>query len=144
MCLDDPTYPIDESIGLSHPGRARTGRSETAYVAWGLSASIDLHDCVPEWLSAHSRIVDFFAELVPAIGMVAHGPLVILRFGVGDLEGWSAMQFIETSSITLHSDEYGLRCFVDIFSCKSFDPTLASTVAVAHFGGRPTVRAIER
>ena len=31
------------------------------------------------------------------------------------------MQFIETSSITVHCDEFGNRAFIDIFSCKKYD-----------------------
>ena len=31
------------------------------------------------------------------------------------------MQFIETSSITIHADEVWARCFVDVFSCRPFD-----------------------
>ena len=50
-----------------------------------------------------------------AISMRAHGPLALDRFGDGELEGWSAMQAIETSSITVHADEVSGRCCVDIF-----------------------------
>ena len=76
--------------------------------------------------AAGSRIPTASARFVPAvidaIGMRAHGPLVLERFGDGELEGWSAMQFIETSSITIHADEVWGRCFVDVFSCRPFDP----------------------
>ena len=75
--------------------------------------------------------------LVGAIEMRAHGPVMLERFGDGELEGWSAMQFIETSSITVHADEFGGRCFVDVFSCRPFDPERAAAVAVEHFGGWP-------
>jgi hypothetical protein len=54
------------------------------------------------------------------------------------------MQFIETSSITVHADEFACRCFIDVFSCRAFDPDVAAAVAVMHFGGRPTVRALQR
>ena len=47
----------------------------------------------------------FVPALIDAIGMRAHGPSLLERFGDGELEGWSAMQFIETSSITVHADE---------------------------------------
>ena len=47
----------------------------------------------------------FVPVVIDAIGMVAHGPLALERFGDGELEGWSALQFIETSSITIHADE---------------------------------------
>ena len=76
--------------------------------------------------------------------MRAHGPLKLERFGNGELEGWSAMQFIETSTITVHADEVGGRLFVDVFSCRPFDPGLAAAVAVEHFGGTPTLRVLPR
>jgi hypothetical protein len=44
------------------------------------------------------------------------------------------MQFIETSSITIHADEVCGRCFVDIFSCRRFEPELAAAIAVAGAG----------
>ena len=54
------------------------------------------------------------------------------------------MQFIETSSITIHADEVFARCFVDVFSCRSFDPEAAAAIAVGHFGCRASVRVLER
>ena len=82
--------------------------------------------------------------VIEAIGMRAHGPLMIERFGEGDLEGWSAMQFIETSSLTIHTDELAGRCYVDVFSCKRFDPELAAAIAEQHFGGRATLTVLHR
>lgn len=76
--------------------------------------------------------------------MRAHGALMIERFGDDEFEGWSALQFIETSSITIHADEAFGRCFIDVFSCRPFDPDAAAAIAVEHFGGTPTVRVLER
>ena len=114
------------------------------YVPWGMLAAIDLHGCDPGTLEDPDYIRSFVAALVDAIEMRAHGPVLLERFGDGELEGWSAMQFIETSSITLHADEFGGRCFVDVFSCRSFDAERAAAVAVAHFGGAPTLRVLRR
>ncbi len=82
--------------------------------------------------------------MIAAIGMQAHGPLHLERFGDAELEGWSAMQFIETSSVTLHADEVWGRCFVDVFSCRPFDADVAAEVAVEHFGGTPTATVLQR
>jgi S-adenosylmethionine/arginine decarboxylase-like enzyme len=114
------------------------------YVPWGMLAAIDLHGCDPGPLEDPDCIRSFVTALVDAIEMRAHGPVLLERFGDGELEGWSAMQFIETSSITLHADEFGGRCFVDVFSCRSFDADRAAAVAVAHFGGAPTLRVLRR
>ena len=86
----------------------------------------------------------FVPALIDAIGMRAHGPLMIERFGDDELEGWSALQFIETSSITIHADEVFRRCFVDVFSCRPFDPDVAAAIAVEHFGGTASVNVLER
>jgi S-adenosylmethionine/arginine decarboxylase-like enzyme len=107
-------------------------------------AAVDLHGCEPDRVADPDTIRRFVPALVAAIGMRAHGPLHLERFGDGELEGWSAMQFIETSSITVHADESGNRCFVDVFSCRPFDADVAVAIAVMHFGGRPTVRVLVR
>ena len=107
-------------------------------------AAIDLHDADHERLADPDTIRRFVPALIDAIGMQAHGPLMLDRFGDDELEGWSALQFIETSSITVHADEAFDRCFVDVFSCRSFDPDVAAAVAVMHFGGTPRVTVLER
>jgi S-adenosylmethionine/arginine decarboxylase-like enzyme len=113
-------------------------------VPWGMLAAIDLHGCERRRVADPDTIRAFVPAVIDAIGMRAHGPLHLERFGDGELEGWSAMQFIETSSITIHADEFWCRCFVDVFSCRAFDPDAAAAVAVEHFGGRPWVRLLER
>ncbi len=68
--------------------------------------------------------------------MKAHGPCHIDRFGSGNLEGYSAIQFIETSSITVHLDEKWNRAFVDVFSCKDFDGERALAFTKEYFGAK--------
>jgi S-adenosylmethionine/arginine decarboxylase-like enzyme len=115
-----------------------------ASAPWGMLAAIDLHGCRQRRLADPDSILAFVPSVIEAIGMRAHGPLRLERFGSGELEGWSAMQFIETSSITVHADEFSGRCFIDVFSCREFNPEVAAAVAVAHFGGRPTLRVLQR
>ena len=115
-----------------------------AYLPWGMLAAIDLHGCERSRLEDPGTLRRFVPRLIDAIGMRAHGPLMLDRFGDGELAGWSAMQFIETSSITVHADEVGGRCFVDVFSCRPFDSAAAAAVAVAHFGGTFTLRVLNR
>ena len=100
-------------------------------------AAIDLHGCQRSRLADPDTIRRFVPALIDAIGMRAHGPLRLDRFGDDELQGWSAMQFIETSSITIHADETWCRCFIDIFSCKPFAAEKAAAIAVAHVGGSP-------
>jgi S-adenosylmethionine decarboxylase len=88
---------------------------------WGQSVAIDLFNCQKKRLTDPKLIRSFIIQLTKKIKMKRHGETLIDRFGSGDLEGYSAMQFVETSSITLHLDEFRLRAFVDIFSCKRFN-----------------------
>jgi hypothetical protein len=111
---------------------------------WGMLAAIDLRDGDRARLADPDTIRRFVPAVIAAIGMRAHGPLLMERFGVGALEGWSALQFIETSSITIHADEMGGRCFVDVFSCRAFDGDVVAEVARAHFGGTSNVTLLER
>jgi S-adenosylmethionine/arginine decarboxylase-like enzyme len=108
---------------MQHPIAVRPARSGP-YVPWGMLAAIDLHGCDKSRLADPENIRRFVPSVIGAIGMRAHGGLALDRFGDDELEGWSAMQFIETSSITLHADEVFGRCFVDVFSCRPFEPDI--------------------
>ncbi|MFA6519174.1 MAG: S-adenosylmethionine decarboxylase [Candidatus Shapirobacteria bacterium] len=103
------------------------------YLHWGKSTSIDLFGCDLKLISKPQPIKKFVSGIIKKINMTAHGPCYIERFGQGNLEGLSAMQFIETSSITVHCDEPQCRAFIDIFSCKDFDEKKAQKFAVSYF-----------
>ena len=105
--------------------------------AWGMVASIDVHHCTPEKLRSVESIQAAIDGLVAAAEMVKHGPAHIERFGDESKHpgpGYSAMQFIETSSITIHCDEYENRVFVDLFSCKLFNPEVVAQFTKDFFG----------
>lgn len=71
---------------------------------------------------------EFVLALCKEIDMKPHGEPLIEKFAEGSLEGYSVLQFIETSSITIHfDDKMGDRAFIDIFSCKYFDASVAAT-----------------
>ena len=83
-------------------------------VPWGVLAAIDLHGCDRARLADPDAIRRFVPTLIDAIGMRAHGALALDRFGDGELEGWSAMQFA------------------------------AAAIAVEHFGGTAAVTVLQR
>ncbi|MDP2830603.1 MAG: S-adenosylmethionine decarboxylase [bacterium] len=89
--------------------------------SWGLLATVNLYECDIQLIKNPREIKKFIVELCEVIKMKRHGEPLIQRFAEGPLEGYSAMQFIETSSITMHFDEEKNRAFVDIFSCKYFN-----------------------
>ena len=144
--LGDTPGPAGPALagGMGALAVARSVPGGRTYLPWGMLAAIDLHGCEQSRLEDPDTLRRFVPGLINAIGMRAHGPLMLERFGDGELEGWSAMQFIETSSITVHADEVCGRCFVDVFSCKPFDSGAAAAVAVAHFGGTSTLTVLHR
>lgn len=51
------------------------------------------------------------------------------------LVGTSAIQFIKTSNITIHTLDILKRVYLNIFSCKDFDPIIAEEFTVKFFNG---------
>lgn len=89
---------------------------------WGRSASVDLHGCDPLLVRDPIVLERFVRALTRLLKMKRVGPAEIRRFGHGWLRGYSLMQFIETSTIVAHFDEFGRRAFIDVFSCRRYDP----------------------
>lgn len=52
------------------------------------------------------------------------------------LKGTSAVQFIKTSNITVHTLDVLKRIYVNIFSCKDFDINVARKFTEDYFGGK--------
>jgi len=88
---------------------------------WGYLAVINLYGCDSNKIKNSKDINDFVISLCDLIEMKRHGEAIIERFGKESLEGYSMLQFIETSSVTAHFDEIKDRAFIDIFSCKKFN-----------------------
>jgi len=109
---------------------------------WGKSLALNLYDCDPAKLVDEDQLRNFVKELIKVINMVAHGPCHVDQFGEGSLHGLSAMQFIETSSVTVHLDDKGGRAFVDVFSCKDFDADKAAAFAQKYYGAKAIVAQV--
>ena len=102
---------------------------------WGKLAAINLNSCNNK-IKNKKEIKRFIHLLCKGINMEKVGPTRVKRFGKNKLEGYSAFQFIETSSVTCHFDEIQNRAFIDIFSCKNFDAKKATDFAKEFFGAK--------
>ena len=51
------------------------------------------------------------------------------------LRGVSAVQFIKTSSIVVHTLDELKVVFIDLFSCKEYDPHVIRSLVESHFKG---------
>jgi S-adenosylmethionine/arginine decarboxylase-like enzyme len=105
-----------------------------SFSAWGISTSIDLHDCSLELITNSDYIYKFVRELVEYIDMKCFGEPQIVNFGETEkVAGYSMTQLIETSLISAHFANASRRAYIDIFSCKSYDPKLAAEFCKKYF-----------
>jgi S-adenosylmethionine/arginine decarboxylase-like enzyme len=78
-------------------------------------------------------IHDFNKSLVKRIDMVAYGQPQIVRFGSGNKAGYTLVQLIETSNICAHFVEENNSMYLDVFSCKDFDPIVVKETVEEFF-----------
>ena len=78
-------------------------------------------------------IKNFTNELVRRIDMKAYGDPQIVMFGTGNKKGYTLIQLIETSNIAAHFVEENNSMYLDVFSCKDFDPSIVKEVVREYF-----------
>lgn len=101
---------------------------------WGMLVSVNAYNCNPKLIRSKRHITNYVDDLVRAIKMHKHGPTLIEYFGdTAEVEGLSLMQFIKTSSITGHFANNTNAAYIDIFSCKHFDPQLTAEFTADYF-----------
>ncbi len=104
--------------------------------AWGLSTAVDLQDCRPETIRDRDHIEAYVIALCKLIGMKRYGDCQIVHFGEGRVAGYSMIQLIETSLISGHFANDTNRAYLDIFSCKGYDPAVVEEFSRKFFGAR--------
>jgi S-adenosylmethionine/arginine decarboxylase-like enzyme len=90
---------------------------------YGLELVIDLKGCNLDDLSKE-KLTKFMIELCDLIKMTRHGDPIFWEDSsdIPHLNGTSAFQFIETSDIVCHALPILKAVYLNIFSCKEFDP----------------------
>src|SRR3989338_1271755 len=90
---------------------------------YGLELVIDMKGCNLDDLSKE-KLTRFMVELCDRIKMVRHGEPIFWEdySGIPHLHGISAIQLIETSNIVCHPLPMLKAVYLNIFSCKEFDP----------------------
>ena len=104
---------------------------------WGYHLILDCSGCEVEAITSAENITAFAKQLVKDIDMVAYGEPQVVNFGSGNKAGYTLVQLIETSNICAHfvpdDQEGGTAMYLDVFSCKPFDPQKALEVAANFF-----------
>lgn len=101
---------------------------------WGMNVSIDIYGCDVKMIQDEKVVRQFIKDLVSFIKMKAYGEPLIKNFGPDPrLFGISAIQLIETSSITMHFAPDTKSAHIDIFSCSAFRPHAAGMFCRDYF-----------
>ena len=104
--------------------------------AWGVASSIDIYNCDPQTIRSAERIRQFVVELCDLIKMKRFGETIVVHFGEDErVAGYSMVQLIETSLISAHFANKANTVYLDVFSCKPYDPAVAANFAQEFFAG---------
>ncbi|TGK01772.1 S-adenosylmethionine decarboxylase [Leptospira langatensis] len=104
--------------------------------AWGLLTSIDLEECDAALIRDADAIKQYVIELCELIEMKRFGETQVVYFGEDDrVAGYSMVQLIETSCISAHFANDTNTSYIDIFSCKGYDPKVAAEFTRKFFKG---------
>jgi hypothetical protein len=90
---------------------------------WGHHLHLDAAGCDRLMVTDPDMLRRWVGDLVDCIGMTAFGPPDLDHFGEGAaMTGWTVAQKITTSNINAHFMDTSGDLFLDVFSCKPFDP----------------------
>ena len=110
---------------------------------YGTELIIDLHRCDTGKFS-RKELKRYCRELCAAIEMTPCKLVFWDDVGVPEKDkqslphtkGTSAVQFILTSNITIHTLDISGNAYINIFSCKNFDSRKAMKLTADFFGGK--------
>jgi len=111
--------------------------------AYGLELILDLHECDVTRFT-RSSIDEYLEELCNLIEMERCDLYFWDDVGVSPKEqqtdpktkGTSVVQFILTSTIVIHTLDLMQAVYVNLFSCKAFDTSAATTFTTSWFGAK--------
>ena len=103
---------------------------------WGIASSFDIYHCNPETIRDADKIKQFVIELCDLIEMKRFQDTLVVNFGEDErVAGFSMVQLIETSLISAHFANLTNATYLDVFSCKPYDPEVVADFAKKFFGG---------
>ena len=103
---------------------------------WGKHLILDAADCSPKMIGCPKVVGEFARSLVKRIDMVPYGQPQVVMFGSGNKKGYTLVQLIETSNITAHFVEENNSMYLDVFSCKDFDPEVVKEAVHEFFDAK--------
>lgn len=110
--------------------------ANTTLEGWGIASSIDIYECDPAKIRDADYIKQFVVDLCDLIEMKRFGETQVVHFGEDEkVAGFSMVQLIETSLISAHFANLTNATYLDVFSCKAYDPEAVQTFSQQYFYG---------
>ena len=111
---------------------------------FGMELILDLYGCDPKTIRSRAKLERFVRGFCRRIRMRRYGDPLIEHFGHKNpvTSGYSLVQLIETSAISGHFSEATNSAYLNIFSCKPFDPDDAGEFCKAYFKARRMRRRV--
>lgn len=108
---------------------------------WGYHMTVDGAACDKSLITDGDHIAAFASALVEAIDMKAYGSPMVVHFAAHapDKGGFTLVQLIETSNICGHFVDSTGDMYLDVFSCKEFDPNIVIDVVNEWFKPKSVV-----
>jgi len=101
---------------------------------WGISCCIDLYNCNPQTIRDAQKIKDYVKQLCNLIKVKPFGECTVVNFGQDKrIAGYSMTQLIETSLLSGHFANQTNTAYLDIFSCKYYDPSVVLKFSKKYF-----------
>lgn len=111
-----------------------------AQKVWGMASAIDIYKCNPDTIRDADEIRRFTVALCDLIEMKRFGETQVVHFGEDEkVAGYSMVQLIETSLISAHFANQSNTVYLDVFSCKPYDPEKVQTFSQEFFGGTHSI-----
>src|SRR3989344_8505563 len=128
---------MNESVGSAPTMRIHSDPIREAYgenQSWGIWSGIDLHGCNAATIRDAQKIKEFVYELCNKIAVIRYGECTVVHFGEDPrVSGFSMVQLIETSLISGHFANQTNAVYLDVFSCKYYDPHVVADFAKEFF-----------
>ncbi|MFH1235168.1 MAG: polyamine aminopropyltransferase [Candidatus Diapherotrites archaeon] len=107
---------------------------------WGLLTSIDLFKCNPKTIRDKAKIAAYAEKLCKMLKFKRFGKTEVVHFGSSEkVEGYSMVQFIESSLVSGHFANSSNNAYIDIFSCGDYDSKKAINFTKKFFWAKSAV-----
>lgn len=105
---------------------------------WGYHLILDCGSCDAAKMSDYDNVDKWIRQLVKDIDMQPIGEprIEYTAAEFPDKAGFTVVQVIVTSSIVAHFVDGLGQIYLDVFSCKQFDPVVVETSMIKHFGAK--------